>query len=165
MTARLRFPLLAAALAAAGCFNSHNPGYFPYYLPGGRIEQEHAKPRFGYFRDFDPKACKLEVAPMNPSAPLGSQVVMVASVLDKDGTPRRSRRVEWMIEGPGQIIEVDESGVYPGRGYKVDSRYAVSYTAYTSHCITRGNDNPADDVEIAAGQTFCVISSAVPGET
>jgi uncharacterized repeat protein (TIGR01451 family) len=155
----------AVAFAACGCFNSHNPGYFPYYLPGGRIQQEHAKPRLGVFSDFDPKACKLEVVPMNPSAPLGSQMVLVASVLDKDGNPRRSRRVEWMIEGPGQIIEVDEAGVYAGRGYKVDSHYAVSYTGYTSHKITRGNDNPADDVEIAAGQTFCVITSAVPGET
>src|SRR6266566_8493664 len=165
MTARLRFPLLAAALAAAGCFNSHNPGYFPWYLPGGPIEQSHAKPRFGFFRDFDPKAARLDVTPQNATAPLGSQIVLVATVYDKDGEPRRSRRVEWVLEGPGNIIEVDEAGVYRGRGYKVDNKYAVTYTNYVSHTITRGNDDPKDDVEICPGQTFCVISSAVPGET
>src|SRR3954464_4133582 len=70
-----------------------------------------------------------------------------------------------MLEGPGSIVEVDESGVYAGRGYKHDNKYAVSHTSYTSHTITRGNDDPKDDVEICPGQTFCVVSSAVPGET
>lgn len=156
------YVLLAAS--AAGC--SHNPGYFPYLLPPGPIVQEHAKPRGpGYFRDFDPKARSLEVVPANGSAPLGSQVVLVATVYDKDGQPRRDRRVEWMIEGPGNIIEVDESGLHAGRGYKVDNKYAVGYTNYTGSCITRGNTDANDDVNIRPGQTFCVISSAVPGET
>ncbi|HEX4607503.1 MAG TPA: hypothetical protein VH092_04785, partial [Urbifossiella sp.] len=166
MTTRRVVPIavLAAALAG-GCFNSHNPGYFPYYLPGGPVVESHAKPRFGYFRDFDPKACRIEVTPADATAPVGSQVVVVATVRDKDGEPRRSRRVEWMLEGPGGIIEVDESGFYPGRGYKQDSRYAVSHTSYLSHTITRGNDDPKDDVEIGPGQTFCVVSCPVPGET
>jgi hypothetical protein len=153
------------ALLPAGCFNSHNPGYFPYYLPGGPIRQEHAKPRFGFFRDFDPKACRLEVTPRDATAPLGSQIVLVATVSDTDGQPRRSRRVEWLLEGPGNIIEVDESGVYAGRGYKVDNRYAVTYTRYAGATITRGNDDPKDDVEICPGQTFCVVTGTVPGET
>src|SRR5687768_6174630 len=109
--------LAAAALPAAGC--AYNPGYFPYLLPGGHIKQEHAKPGgLGYFRNFDPKACKLEVTPQNAAAPLGSQIVLVATVYDNDGQPRRSRRVEWILEGPGSIVEADESGFYPGRGYK-----------------------------------------------
>ncbi|MFO0803126.1 MAG: hypothetical protein U0791_08410 [Gemmataceae bacterium] len=167
MFRRILIPTALAILAAVavGCFNSHNPGYFPYELPGGRIEQSHAKPRFGFFRDFDPKAHRLEVTPKDATAPLGSQIVLVATVYDKDGDPRRSRRVEWMLEGPGNIIEVDEAGLYAGRGYKVDNKYGVTYTSYTSHTITRGNDDPKDDVELCPGQTFCVVSSAVPGET
>jgi uncharacterized repeat protein (TIGR01451 family) len=157
--------LVALAAAAAGCFNSHNPGYFPYELPGGHIKQMHAKPRFGFFRDFDPKANRLEVTPRDATAPLGAQIVLVATVYDKDGEPRRSRRVEWILEGPGNIIEVDEAGLYAGRGYKVDNKYGVTYTGYVSHTITRGNDDPKDDVELCPGQTFCVVSSAVPGET
>jgi uncharacterized repeat protein (TIGR01451 family) len=154
-----------AALAGVGC--SHNPGYFPYLLPGGPIVENHAKPGgHGYFKNFDPKACKLEVTPNQTiTAPLGSQVVLVGTVLDKDGQPRRSRRVEWLLDGPGYIVEADESGVFPGRGYKVDNEYAVTYTNYVTKTITRGNTDAGDDVIVAPGQTFAVISSAVPGET
>src|SRR5262245_15489468 len=115
---------LAVAIAAAGC--SFNPSYFPYYMPGGRIEQVHAKPGgHGYFQNFDPKACRIEVNPPQTTSPPGSTVVLVATVFDKDGLPRRDRRVEWLVDGPGNIIEVDESGLYAGRGYKVDNKYAV----------------------------------------
>ena len=164
MSARLAALALIAAAAGGGC--THNPGYFPYLLPPGPIEQTHAKPRLGYFRNYDPKACKLEVKPGGlATAPLGSQIVLVASVLDKDGTPRRDRRVEWIVDGPGNIIEADESGWYAGRGYKVDNKYAVTHTSYIPKTITRGNDDAKDDVGIEPGQTFIVISSAVPGET
>ena len=162
-----RSAFLAAALAAtlAGCVGASNPGYFPHYLPGGPIRETHAKPRFAVFRDFDPKAAKIEVTPRDATAPLGAQIVLVATVLDKDGLPRRSRRVEWIVEGPGNIIEVDEAGIYAGRGYKVDNKYAVTYTGYTSHTITRGNTDDKDDTPLTPGQTFCVVTSAVPGET
>lgn len=166
MTTRTATVLLAAlALAPAGC--SHNPGYFPYLIPGGPIAESHAKPGgAGYFKNYDPKACKLEVTPNQQiTAPLGSQVVLVGSVLDSDGQPRRSRRIEWLADGPGSIIEADESGVFPGRGYKVDNRYAVTYTNYFTKTITRGNTDAGDDVIVAPGQTFCVLTSAVPGET
>lgn len=157
--------LVIVALAGSGC--SYNPSTFPYWLPPGRIEQTHAKPRaFGYFRNFDPQSCKLDVKPGGQAnAPLGSQIVLVASVLDKEGQPRRDRRVEWMIDGPGNIVEADESGLWAGRGYKVDNKYAVTYTSYVPKNITRGNDDPKDDVAVEPGQTFIVISSAVPGET
>lgn len=159
--------LLAAAFALASTGCSHNPGYFPYLIPGGPIQESHAKPGGrGYFKNFDPKAVKLEITPNQQiTAPLGSQVVLIGSVLDKDGDPRRSRRIEWMIEGPGHIVEADESGAFPGRGYKKDNKYAVTHTNYTTKTITRGNNDPGDDVIVAPGQTFCVISSAVPGET
>ncbi len=165
MSARLAaLILVAVALSAAGC--SYNPGYFPWLVPPGPIEQTHAKPRLGYFRNYDPKACRLDVKPGGQAtAPLGSQLVLVATVYDKDGQPRRDRRVEWMIEGPGNIVEADESGLYKGRGYKVDNKYAVTYTSYIPKKITRGNDDDKDDVAVEPGQTFIVVSSAVPGET
>src|SRR5690242_4610681 len=100
MTTRTTAVLLAALALAPGC--SHNPGYFPYLFPGGPISESHAKPGGpGYFRNFDPKACKLEVTPNQQiTAPLGTQVVLVGTVLDKDGDPRRSRRIEWLLDGP-----------------------------------------------------------------
>jgi uncharacterized repeat protein (TIGR01451 family) len=156
--------LAPLVLVAVGC--SYNPGSVPWILPPGRIEQTHAKPRLGYFHNFDRKAVRLGVTPSGQAnAPLGAQIVMVATVYDKDGQPRRDRRVEWMIEGPGNIVEADESGMYAGRGYKVDNKYAVTYTSYVPKKITRGNDDEKDDTTIEPGQTFIVLSSAVPGET
>src|SRR5581483_6187598 len=38
-------------------------------------------------------------------------------------------------------------------------------TDYCEHTITRGNDNPNDDFTIRPGQTWCVVSSAVEGDT
>ena len=156
-----------AALAATGCLGgTHNPSYFPFYLPTGDIIRTHAKPPgTGYFRNFDPKACKVEVSPACVTSPTKSRQVFVATVFDSDGQPRRARRVEWILDGPGSIVEVDESGYFPGRGYKVDNRYAVSYTDYFEHCISRGNDDPRDDFTIRPGQTWCVVSCPVEGQT
>src|SRR5580698_5101158 len=157
MTARLYVFIVLLVALPAGC--SYNPGYIPEVVPGGPIVQEHAKPRLGYFSDFDPKACKLEVTPDGVvTAPLGAQIVLIGTVSDKDGQPRRSRRIEWLVDGPGDIIEVDESGFYAGRGYKVDNKYAVTYTKYFGANITGGNKDPRDDVVISPGQTFCRVS-------
>ncbi|HEY8506310.1 MAG TPA: hypothetical protein VIL46_17120, partial [Gemmataceae bacterium] len=169
--ARRRMPPVLALAAAlpflAGCLGgTQNPSYFPWLLPAGDIVRTHAKPPGkGYFRNFDPNAFRLEVRPLAAVRPVGTEQVYIATVYDESGTPRRGRRVEWLLEGAGNIIEVDESGYLPGRGYKVDNRYAVSYTDYKEHLITRGNADPSDDFMIRPGQTWCVVSSAVEGET
>lgn len=154
------------ALAVGGGCATYNPSYFPYWIPGGRIEQTHAKPRGrAAIHDFDPKAVRLEATPGQANNPLKTQQLIVATVFDKDGQPRRGRRVEFMLEGPGSIIEVDETGWTAGRGYKVGTNYAVGYTSYREQVLTRGTTDKADDVTVQAGQTWCVVGSAVPGET
>ena len=161
--------LLLAALTCClpGCFGGNeNPSYFPYLLPFGDVIQTHAKPISpGYFANFDPHAVRLEVRPLEGTNQVRTQYVLIATVYDEKAQPRRNRRVEWMLEGVGNLIEVDESGVTPGRGYKTSPKHAVSYTACNEHSFTRGNDNPADDFVIRPGQTWCVITSAVEGDT
>src|SRR5262249_55695985 len=107
--------LAALAVCAGGCF-SGNPSYFPYLLPPGDIQQTHAKPPGnGPYVNFDPYACRLEVRPQDTSHPVGGNHVVIATVYDASGAARRERRVEWMLEGAGQIVEVDESGCGQGR--------------------------------------------------
>jgi hypothetical protein len=160
----MRLFVALAALAPAGCFGvSQNPSYFPFYLPTGDIIRTHAKPPgCGYFANFDPHAVCLEVTPLESTGPTKTQFLITAAVTDENGQPRRSRRVEWMIEGVGDITEVDESGYFAGRGYKVDNRYAVSYTDYKQHTIKTGG---GQEVCIPAGHTWCVVTSAVEGDT
>jgi hypothetical protein len=161
--------LAVAALlpVLTGCFGvSQNPSYFPHLLPTGDIIRTHAKPPgHGYFADFDPHACRIDVLPLESTSPVRTQYLLVATVSDEHGQPRRSRRVEWMLEGVGNIVEVDESGYFAGRGYKVDNKYAVSYTDYCEHTLHRGSTSHVDDVVIHPGQTWCVITSAVEGDT
>ena len=151
----------------SGCLGgTYNPSYFPYYLPPGDIIQTHAKPAGrGYFANFDPKAVKLEVTPTQVSNPIKTQQVLVATIFDADGQPRRKRRVEWILDGPGFILEVDEAGIAPGRGYLDGTKKAISYTDYREHLFNRGTENPRDDFTIYPGQTWCIVSCAVPGET
>jgi uncharacterized repeat protein (TIGR01451 family) len=163
LASRLLLALLPVGVCAlvAGCL-SGNPSYFPYLLPSGPAIPTHAKPPGpGYFADFDPNACRIELRPDACSAPVRGTQVFVATVYDGAGIPRRHRRVEWMVEGPGSIIEVDESGILHDRGMKVDNKYAFSFTDYLEHCITRG----VDEFTIGPGQTWCVVTSAVEGET
>src|SRR5262245_13177330 len=166
---RFGLPALLAALMLplAGCFNGAvNPSYFPHWFGVPSIKQTHAEPGGeGYFSNFDPHAVRLEVRPLRSTNPVRTQQLVIATVLDEDGDARRKRRIEWMLEGVGNIVEVDESGFLAGRGYKVDNKYAVSYTDYFEHTITRGNDNPDDDFVIHPGQSWCIISSPIEGET
>jgi uncharacterized repeat protein (TIGR01451 family) len=172
MAARLRRTLCGLAAACfvllSGCYGlSHNPSYFPYsFTPFGDIVRTHAKPGgHGAYGNFDPHAVRVEVRPLEAVSPVRRHYVLIATVYDEKGEPRRNRRVEWMLEGAGNIIEVDEGGYAPGRGYKVDNHYAVSYTSYLEHHVTRGNDDPNDDFVIRPGQSWCVISAAVEGDT
>lgn len=169
-----RLCLVAALLvcAVSGCGGTHNPAYFPdNFFPFGDIIQTHAKPGgTGYFSNFDPKAKRIEVRPIgtndqNVVNQVRTQHVLLATIYDDKDVPRRNRRIEWMIEGVGNIIEVDESGILPGRGYKTSNKHAVSYTATHEHRLNRGNTNAGDDFMVRPGQTWCTISSAVEGDT
>lgn len=157
--------------AVSGC-NTHNPAYFPnYFFPFGDISPTHAKPGGpGYFNNFDPHAARLEVRPIgandnNIVNQVRTQHVFLATVYDDSNVPRRNRRIEWVLEGVGNIMEVDESGILPGRGYKTNNKHAVSYTACGEHRLNRGNVNAGDDFMVRPGQTWCAVSSAVEGDT
>jgi uncharacterized repeat protein (TIGR01451 family) len=158
--------LVAVCLGCtSGCFGfTQNPSYFPYWLPTGDLIRTHAKPISpGYYANFDPHAVDLIVEPVTMTSQVGSQVVILATVRDEKGEPRRSRRVEWKATN-GNIIEVDESGVFPGRG-GIEGNTAFSFTSYHEHRLTRGNATKADDIMIRPGQTWCVVSSPVEGDT
>jgi uncharacterized repeat protein (TIGR01451 family) len=163
-----RMAWIAAAVLCSlmvGCSMS-NPSYFPYWLKPGDVDKSHAKPvGHGYYANFDPYACRVEVRPLKAANAVGTQQVLIATVYDASGQPRRGRRVEWHLEGQGQILEVDESGYAHDRGWVEAGKYAVSYTDYHEHIITRGNANSDDDFQIRPGQSWCVITSPIEGDS
>ena len=157
--------VLVVSSALVGC-RDHMPHAFT--LAGGDISRTHAKPaEGGYYTNWDPYAASLQVTPAKDVNPVQTQHMLVATVLDKDGKPLPNRRVEWIIsEGSvGDIVEVDESGVRNSRGHKVTNKYAISHSNNYEHVLDMGNDDPADDVHLTRGQTWCVITSPVEGTT
>jgi uncharacterized repeat protein (TIGR01451 family) len=166
MGRRLLLLLFTASLGcASGCFGiSQNPSYFPYWVPFGDVVETHAKPiGSGYYENFDPHAIDLSVEPAILTTQVGAQVVVLATVRDEKGEPRRNRRINWFVSG-GNLIEVDESGVWNGRG-ATRGNSAYSYTNYHEHRLSRGNENKGDDIMLRPGQSWCVVSSPAEGDT
>lgn len=157
--------MVGAMFGAAGCRDNY-PHSFA--IAGGKVERSHGKPmEGGYYTNWDPYAATIEITPMEDVNPVCTQHVFVVTVKDHEGEPLPTRRVEWMIpEGcVGTFVEVDESGAVPSRGHKIDNTFAVSHTNTYDHVITRGNDDPSDDVHLERGQTWAVITSPVEGTT
>jgi len=158
--------VLAGVFACGGC-RTHMP-HAVTWPAGGDIQFTHPKPpEGGYYKDWDPYAASIELTPVTDVNVVGTQHILIATVRDHEGEPLPNRRVEWIIsEGSiGDIVEVDSSGWRASRGYKVDNHFAVSHTNNYSHVLDRGNDDPADDIHLEPGQTWCVITSPVEGDT
>lgn len=152
--------------AVAGC-EQHMPHAFTWPSTGNTQFTHPKPPEGGYYKNWDPYADKVIVETIEETNAVRTQHLLVATVVNAEGEPLANRRVEWMLSngGVGEIIEVDESGWRASRGYKVDNNFAVSHTANFAHTITRGNDDPADDVVIEKGQTWCVITSPIEGDS
>ncbi|HEY1380821.1 MAG TPA: CARDB domain-containing protein [Gemmataceae bacterium] len=156
--------LTLTTLAAAGCSGaSPNSRSFSLDLPTWDGIRAAAKPPdLGPFNPLDSHAARLEVTPLESTGPTRADFLVVATVTDEDGQPRHGRRVEWAVEGVGNIVEVDESGILTGRGHKVDHQHAVSYTDAKDHTLKAADGR---DVRILPGQTWCLVTSAVEGDT
>ncbi len=183
MRAVLRtFGSLALALccfASIGCLAGvQNRSAFPYLLTGTTdVVKSHSKPGgHGYYKNYDPPAATIVLRPVrllnqfeSQTAqevinPVRTQLLVVATVLDKEGVPLRERRIEWNVSGKGHILEVDESGWTPGRGW-VEGNRATSFTARDSNRINRGNVDKNDDAMIRPGQSWIVVTSDDEGDT
>jgi len=154
------------AILVYGC-EQHMPHAFTWPSTGN-IQHTHPKPpEGGYYKNWDPYAAKVIVEEIELTNFAQTQHLLVATVVDAEGKPLKNRRVEWMLSrgGVGEIVEVDESGWRASRGYKVNNEYAVSHTGNFEHTLTMGTEDTSDDVVIGKGQTWCVITSPVEGDT
>ncbi|MFP4052288.1 MAG: isopeptide-forming domain-containing fimbrial protein [Phycisphaerae bacterium] len=158
--------IVAASAIPLGC-RDWQPHSFAWPA-GGDVSYTHPKPpEGGYYGNWDPYAATIEIDKVEAVNPVGTQHILVATVKDHEGKPLPNRRVEWIIpEGSvGAFVEVDESGWRNSRGYKMTNNLAVTHTNNGDHVLTRGNDNPNDDVHLKKGQTWAVITSAAEGTT
>lgn len=158
--------LLMIGVTQSGCRN-WMPHSVTWPATGSTIPTHPKPPGEGYYKNWDPYAVTIELEPVKDVNPVRTQHILIATVRDKDGEPLPNRRVEWIISkgSVGDIVEVDESGWRASRGYKMDNSFAVSHTNNFHRVLDRGNDDPSDDIHLEPGQTWCVITSPIEGET
>jgi uncharacterized repeat protein (TIGR01451 family) len=113
----------------------------------------------------------VRISPNRVMAPVGSEVVLKASICGGDGYLHADRRVEWLLsrDGAGQFVDVGERGEVDlfrwawDTPRKVDNWYAIGATSYAPHCVHRGTPDPSDDVQVVRGEAWISVSSAVEG--
>lgn len=102
----------------------------------------------------------IDLTPAVDVNPVRTQHVMIATVRDASGNAVSGARVEWILgrssRAVGDIVDLDG-------GKKVDNTYAVSTTGRGGQVLDMGTADTSDDVRLDAGQTWCVITSAVEG--
>jgi uncharacterized repeat protein (TIGR01451 family) len=111
------------------------------------------------------------VTPAKVIAPVGSEVVMQATVCSLAGKPRPGERVEWMLDpgGPGQFIAIGDRGpletlhLASSRPHKIDNTYAIGKTLSHPVTLNRGTPATTDDIVVGRGQAWLTLSSPVEG--
>ncbi len=115
----------------------------------------------------------VSMTPTQVVASVGSEVLMIATVVGQNGTMLSGERVEWTIAqgGVGQFISPGRRGgldfidMLRGLPQKVNNTYVVNSTVTLNTTVDRGTPNPADDVPIRSGQAWVTVSSPVEGNT
>jgi uncharacterized repeat protein (TIGR01451 family) len=114
---------------------------------------------------------RLTLTPERILAPVGTEVVLKASICTTDGYTLAEQKIEWILarEGVGEFVEVSGKGafhpsIYPwNAGSKTDNYLATGYTANGPHCINRGTPDPSDDVNILRGDAWVTVTSPREG--
>jgi uncharacterized repeat protein (TIGR01451 family) len=115
-----------------------------------------------FFAGLDPLAARVDVRPTDVVAPLRAEQVLIASITDSAGRPLPGRRVEWTLEGPGAIVDVDDRGRLLIRGGKTDDQHAVGFTEHFERRVVRTNSSA---FTILPGQSWCIVSGTADGDT
>jgi uncharacterized repeat protein (TIGR01451 family) len=155
--------LTVAAGLLSGCNElSLDPAPGPYYGDRLPTQTSSAKPA-GLNAAPGGAPVRVEVLPVETTTVTQTPQILVATVQDANGAPCRNCRVDWKLEGVGEIVAVDDSGVSPNLGRKIDDLTAVSYTESNERSVSRDGDGGAA-ISIHPGQSWCVIASSTVGD-
>ncbi|MBR4976583.1 MAG: hypothetical protein IKY61_05965, partial [Thermoguttaceae bacterium] len=108
--------------------------------------------------------------PSSIAAPIGTEIVLVASFVGEDSTYMRvGEKIEWSLNGVGTFLAAnpDDGSCclnLSGKTKKrVDDRYLTTETTDKLWRIHRGTETPLDDVAILRGQTWASVQSQEEG--
>lgn len=139
--------------------------------PAVLIGNETAERRSCCLPNRGKRGCIL-LSPQKIVAPVGGEVILLSGICGEDGYLQMGEPLEWMLtpDSVGTFIQVgdDDPGVVHKlarikKAEKQDPSYALGVTSTKRVKITRGNLNPADDIQLEKGQTWISISSPSEG--
>jgi uncharacterized repeat protein (TIGR01451 family) len=114
---------------------------------------------------------KISITPGRILAPVGSEVVLKASICTDEGYTLADQKVEWILgrNGVGEFVEVGGKGLFHPplisllRGKKVDNYLARGFTANGPLCVNRGTADSSDDVNVNRGDAWVSVTAAHEG--
>jgi uncharacterized repeat protein (TIGR01451 family) len=113
----------------------------------------------------------LLVTPREQIAPLGSEVVLIASRLGNADRLITNEKIEWALEGVGTIEKFDAGSCCDlfffdcVKAKKVTDRYVITKTSSVYQTLDRGTPDTTDDVHLLRGQTWISVNSMKEGTT
>ena len=111
------------------------------------------------------------MTPREQIAPLGSEVVLIASRLGNKDRLVTNEKIEWALEGVGTIEKFDSGSCCDPlfcdfvKAKKVTDRYAVTKTSQVYQTLDRGTADTTDDIQLLRGQTWISVNSLKEGTT
>ena len=111
----------------------------------------------------------LIMTPREQIAPLGSEVVLIASYLGSRDRLITNEKIEWALEGVGLIEKIDTGSHCDilfcdlTKARKVTDRYAITKTSARYQTLDRGTPDTTDDVHLLRGQTWVSVNSMKEG--
>ncbi|MBI3837104.1 MAG: DUF11 domain-containing protein [Planctomycetia bacterium] len=169
--------MLCCALVAGGCANCQLPRLDPsgdrIFLPPGAPSRGQTPGALAapVTAPLPAGQWGISVSPSQVIAPVGSEVVMIASVCGSEGFMLTNQRVEWMLapDGAGQFMSPGERRPLDivdrlhGLPAKIDSRYVINTTLFSPMTLDRGTPTPLDDVLVQSGQSWVSVTSPSEG--
>ncbi|MDR0520462.1 MAG: hypothetical protein LBH00_01265 [Planctomycetaceae bacterium] len=113
----------------------------------------------------------LMITPREQIAPIGSEIVLIASYLGNKDRLVTNEKIEWSLEGSGTIEKFDPGSCCDPlvfdciKAKKLTDRYAVTKTSRVYQTLDRGTPDTADDIHLLRGQTWISVNSMKEGTT
>lgn len=111
----------------------------------------------------------LLMTPREQIAPVGSEVILVASYLGSGDHLVTNEKIEWTLEGAGAVEQFDRGSICDPLHFdyvwakKITDRYAVTKTSQLYQTINRGTSDTKDDLHLLRGQTWISVNSMREG--
>ncbi|MCL2743115.1 MAG: hypothetical protein FWE67_04620 [Planctomycetaceae bacterium] len=142
------------------------------YSPDGTSTAEPFEETGGYALPIEPvSGPAILMTPREQIAPVGSEVVMIASYLGNKDRLITNEKIEWTLDGVGSFLNFDKGSYCDPlffdytRAKKNSETYVITKTSQKYQTLDRGTAETRDDIHLLRGQTWVSVNSMKEGST